>query len=506
MVHGFAGSKGAALRGPGHRNHPQAMGNQTLFNNRTLDGCESDWSPNCTNGIVMQRKRNQIDQSTDFHAILLAERNLIVSGPDGGLELLTSSEGLAVDDQAPLLHEQFVALRQRGMNRRKLNLIDAALERLDRGDFGVCQECGRGHSAKTAQRHPLGRALRSLPGTIGTGGVFGCARPHAGRIEGRIKAKMHRSILRMRSKNNMRKSNMQPAWKILAPIDLSINAEGPVEHATNIALAMGAELTLLYVVDQRCNSRRGRLRWPSNALNDVLTDCAVHRLILPAGNPAETIARYAEFINADLLAMTSEHYGRWSRFWKHSVTRDVMRCTKRPLCVTDLRSADADYRFRCRRILCMLSLDGTDDQLLLHAQALAQRSASDLILLGVVPEIDEGILLETILGFDRPLSRKCSLSSAFGCSVEGISVPYKTSVMIGSPYNCIRIAAREHSADVVMAARPSPGRTESNCLDMRSVLRRLPCPLISVTESLPSVRSITREREAAPDFEHASSF
>ena len=44
---------------------------------------------------------------------------------------------------------------------------------------------------------------------------------------------------------------MQPVWKILAPIDLSINAEGPVEHATNIALAMGAELTLLYVVDQR---------------------------------------------------------------------------------------------------------------------------------------------------------------------------------------------------------------------------------------------------------------
>jgi nucleotide-binding universal stress UspA family protein len=114
----------------------------------------------------------------------------------------------------------------------------------------------------------------------------------------------------MRSNTNMRKTNTQPAWKILAPIDLSINAERPVEHATNIALAMGAELTLLYVVDQRCNSRRGRLRWPSNVLNDVLTDCAVHRLILPAGNPAETIARYAEFINADLLAMTSEHYGR----------------------------------------------------------------------------------------------------------------------------------------------------------------------------------------------------
>jgi nucleotide-binding universal stress UspA family protein len=240
-------------------------------------------------------------------------------------------------------------------------------------------------------------------------------------------------------------------------------------------------------------------------LQDILTGCAVHRLIIPADNPAETIARYAEFINADLLAMTSETYGRLSRFWKHSVTRDVMRRTERPVCVTDLGSADADYRFRCRKILCMLSLDGTDDQLLLHAQALAQRSASDLILLGVVPEIDEGILLETILGSDRPLSASVALERIRVLG-EGISVPYETSVMVGSPYNCIRIAAREHSADVVMAARPSQGWTESNYIDMRSVFRRLPCPLISVTKSSPSARSITREREAAPDFiEHASS-
>jgi hypothetical protein len=70
----------------------------------------------------MQRKRNHIEQSAGLHAILLAERNLTVSGPDGGVELLTSSEGLAVDDQTALLHEQFVGLRQRGISRRKPNL------------------------------------------------------------------------------------------------------------------------------------------------------------------------------------------------------------------------------------------------------------------------------------------------------------------------------------------------------------------------------------------------
>ena len=90
----------------------------------------------------MQKKRNQIDQSTDFHAILLAERTRVVSGCDSGLESLTTSEGLALDDQASLLHEQFVELHQRGMNHRKLKLIDAALARVDHGDFGVCQACG----------------------------------------------------------------------------------------------------------------------------------------------------------------------------------------------------------------------------------------------------------------------------------------------------------------------------------------------------------------------------
>src|SRR6476469_9029691 len=102
----------------------------------------------------------------------------------------------------------------------------------------------------------------------------------------------------MRS-NYGEKGSMQPAWQVLAPIDLSIEPEGPVEHATNIARAMGADLTLLYVVDRGWCKRP---RWPLNALNQAGD---IHRLILP-GDPARTISRYAEFINANLLAMTSE--------------------------------------------------------------------------------------------------------------------------------------------------------------------------------------------------------
>lgn len=59
-----------------------------------------------------------------------------------GLEALALPDGLAIEDQAPLMHDQFVALRQHRMDRRKLKLIDAALARLDRGEFGICDECG----------------------------------------------------------------------------------------------------------------------------------------------------------------------------------------------------------------------------------------------------------------------------------------------------------------------------------------------------------------------------
>jgi DnaK suppressor protein len=104
----------------------------------------SDWAPNCTTLSIMQSRANQVDQSPNFHAILLAELTRLLSGRDDGCEVLTASESVAVDDQAPLLHEQFVAIGRRQINHRKLKLVDAALVRLEKGDFGVCQECGEG--------------------------------------------------------------------------------------------------------------------------------------------------------------------------------------------------------------------------------------------------------------------------------------------------------------------------------------------------------------------------
>lgn len=73
---------------------------------------------------------------------LMAERARILAGRRHEREVLTAPRGLAEEDQTALLHEQLVALRQNRIDHHKLRLIDAALARLDRQEFGICNECG----------------------------------------------------------------------------------------------------------------------------------------------------------------------------------------------------------------------------------------------------------------------------------------------------------------------------------------------------------------------------
>ena len=72
--------------------------------------------------------------------LLLAERAQIQVELRGHLESLHSGR-VAVEDQAPIHHEQFVAIRHNNFAYEKIKAIDAALERLNRGDYGICEAC-----------------------------------------------------------------------------------------------------------------------------------------------------------------------------------------------------------------------------------------------------------------------------------------------------------------------------------------------------------------------------
>ncbi|HSW51541.1 MAG TPA: TraR/DksA family transcriptional regulator [Bryobacteraceae bacterium] len=55
--------------------------------------------------------------------------------------LLATVEKPAEDDQARVLHDQFVALRLGRLAYGQLKSIDAALARLDAGSYGTCVDC-----------------------------------------------------------------------------------------------------------------------------------------------------------------------------------------------------------------------------------------------------------------------------------------------------------------------------------------------------------------------------
>ena len=101
--------------------------------------------------------RTSIEQDTrveTLRANLLAEMSKTVSDRHRQLDVLATPHNLAAEDQVAVLHEQFVAISTTGRSRQKRASIEAALDRLETGEFGICMECGEKISVKRMQAIP----------------------------------------------------------------------------------------------------------------------------------------------------------------------------------------------------------------------------------------------------------------------------------------------------------------------------------------------------------------
>jgi nucleotide-binding universal stress UspA family protein len=276
---------------------------------------------------------------------------------------------------------------------------------------------------------------------------------------------------------------MASVWKVLAPMDLRFDTEAPVQYASGAAEILSAELILLHVATTRWYQHPHRLGWPPSAWGKHTPSLDIHRLVLPGG-VSDTIVRYADHINADMLWMTTRTYGRRTRFWSRSITAEVMDSTQRPVCITKMIDVDSYLRFRCRRVLCLVGLDGQDANVIRQSQEIAHRTDAEVVLLHIVPEVSEGLLAYGAAGLEgRPLSTKLAREKIAELRT-GLSVPVMTSVMIGSSAKCIGLAAREHRADLVIAPRVARRvrleRAGTYTTDLAAALSRLDCPLLTV--------------------------
>ena len=147
---------------------------------------------------------------------------------------------------------------------------------------------------------------------------------------------------------------------ILAPIDLARNAEAQVGYAIAVARSLSSDLTLLYVADPLHSSPAGgRIEWPASAVAERL-DSRIRRVAL-RGPAVETVAEYADEAGADMVILTSRHHGRWGRLWTASVAADIVTSTRRPILVTKAKKAGPIPHMPFRRVLSVVSLDGTDE-------------------------------------------------------------------------------------------------------------------------------------------------
>ena len=73
--------------------------------------------------------------------LLRAKRIEILSRLNGPAASAGHSGQVAQDDQAPVSHEEFVSLEMNRIGYSQLKLIEAALIRLESGEYGTCLRC-----------------------------------------------------------------------------------------------------------------------------------------------------------------------------------------------------------------------------------------------------------------------------------------------------------------------------------------------------------------------------
>ena len=93
-------------------------------------------------------------ETNAYHEILLAKKGQLLRDFSAESARLVEGGPIADDDQPAFLHEQFISLQTHSLDYQVLKQIDAALERLARGDFGGCLACGEAISDRRLNAIP----------------------------------------------------------------------------------------------------------------------------------------------------------------------------------------------------------------------------------------------------------------------------------------------------------------------------------------------------------------
>ena len=106
--------------------------------------------------------------TTDYRSVLLTNKREVLTNLGLKCDALASAGRVAEEDQAQVTHDEFVSLSLNRMEYQKLRQLQDALDRLEAGEYGVCQGCEDPIPPRRLQAVPWAKYCVSCQDKIGT--------------------------------------------------------------------------------------------------------------------------------------------------------------------------------------------------------------------------------------------------------------------------------------------------------------------------------------------------
>jgi nucleotide-binding universal stress UspA family protein len=140
---------------------------------------------------------------------------------------------------------------------------------------------------------------------------------------------------------------------------------------------------------------------------------------------------------------------------------------------------------RRARIACAIDLRADSARIALNASILARVMNADLVLIHVLPSIDEGVVV-LAAGRDLPPTLRRDTALAELETFRFLPQSTRTMVVRGDVARALRCALRETEVDLLVAG---PGRQEPGELRLGlhtlEIMRAAPCPVLVLDKKLP---------------------
>lgn len=282
--------------------------------------------------------------------------------------------------------------------------------------------------------------------------------------------------------------------RILLPVDGSTGAEEALYHAGEIAVWTGGTVQLLFVADTARDSvtvveedvvdaleREGRdvVEEAGSVLDSLGADYSTD---VVQGDPASTIAEYADQYDYDVVVVPTQGNGGLSRTLLGSVTEKVVRLCERPV-MTVRTGTDRSLSFPYERILVPTDGSSAATAAAEHALDAAASMEATVHVLSVVDDVLLGIDVRAGLSeADEEAAEEAVADVVAAAEARGVDAVRH--VERGSPHEAILDTVEATEADAVVMGKTGKRGVDRILLGSvaEKTIRTSPVPVVGVRE------------------------